>query len=564
MIHSRNLVPKYLTENSKDVHTFLRLIDLAFNNIKAKTDDFISILNPDKCPDRLLPLLASYVGYKYDFNEDYEGNRVIIRSYKDMKRNKGNIVGIQLASSVAISMKADKTIIDTQEMIDVTYYDKYYVCNNCGYIAYNKFDECPNCESTDISEVNNNTIVIVIEYPLYSAKLYDLVEAVRPVGTKCIVYNGSIVKQEETLGIADYVKLQSRYLNDGQTEVGSPDAVSGFTVMLKDKPQFKYCETCGYYVLASDEQEICPRCGSSFVLENNSSLRSLYRLYNTSDALKTTIKNIVMGINNVIINNNESNYILNNSDNVGIILRINVEGTKTIDDIDWTCLFTQSFIFGLKPYIELDSGESYIQYTMKDILKKLSESNKTILNVLSDKFDKSDNKNTSSFSYDLIYDSANEKYAIQASYWDTTDGTPHYHTHNYYIKRAEIRSMFSLESNPGTINTDLNVVDVNDVYSETTYNFRMGNDTITEKEHFEGIKKSNDNTFVDFQGNYIYVCRACNRIIDTTTEDITVCPFCGGIITPDYAINSSSQVDDHTILKGSYVLDLYFDDTDTN
>ena len=247
MIYSRDYLPDYFVDNSYDVHTYLRLIDLVSNYDKMTSDDFINILNPEKCPNKLLPLLASFFGYNYDYNETYEKNRVILKSYKSMLRNKGSMTGIKLATSTAIAMESNKSLADTQKLYDIGYYDKYYQCNKCKYVAYTEFNMCPACGSEDISYHKNESLVIVMAYPKYSAKLYDLVEAVRPVGLGCIAYNGTIQRQQETISIYDYIKLQSSYLNRGTAEVGGKDAVSGFTEILKeDSINHKYCNYCGY------------------------------------------------------------------------------------------------------------------------------------------------------------------------------------------------------------------------------------------------------------------------------------------------------------------------------
>ena len=571
MIQSRFLVPNYLTENSKDIHTFLHLIDLMVNNAKSKTDDFVNILNPDKCPNKLLPLLASYVGYDYDYNETYDGNRIIIRSYKDMIKNKGNTNGIQLATSIAISMEANKSLIDAQELIRVTFYDYYYRCPKCGYIAYEPFDTCPHCEfDGEIQKIDTDTIVIVVEYPLYSAKMYDLVEAVRPVGVNCLMYNGTIVNTEETVGLSDYIKLQSKFLNDGMSEVGGIDAVSGFTTILKEKPTEKYCEFCGLhinmyekateyqsnlqyykynylngeYVEIEIENEedfntvikttalyiinssnICPKCGSQLFTENDSSLRLLYRLYTDFPNYSANVKSI---LENIIDGNTK-----NNSDCVGIILRINIDSdvnkTYIIDgidhEVDWSCDFTQSFIFGLKPYINIEDNNKKLEYTIPGIFEKLARSNdKYNLQTLRDY----SNSNFSAYefvcgkpadedggndSYDntIFNTEDNRDYRIKAK---TTDETEHDFYYKYTLKpnagkiykisNQPFKSAENTVFNPETIYYRM-VIDYNIIeeYSDTiqSYYYIENNNyildnTIIDEESFNISKSEHTNIYV--------------------------------------------------------------------
>ena len=359
MIQSRYLIPQYIAENSHDIHVFLRLIDLVANNSKSKSDDFINILNPDKCPDSLLPILASYYGYKYDYNETYDKNRTILKSYRNMIRYKGSAIGVNLAVATSIVMLIDKSIIDAQDLFDVAYYDKYYYCINCNYTSYTHFDECPNCGALGSAlENKDGAIIVVIDYPIYSSKVYDLVETVRPAGTGCTVHHGTLVEQVENLGISDFIAIQSKYLNAGMSEVGGKDALVGFSSILKESPlEMKYCESCGnlfklvyfettdtvkqndktYYVYnaLTDEYEVftgnsfeegvkyyevsseCPYCGSSdFKDSNNSNLRLLYRLYNNDREFNGIVRNI--------INNIEIGDTVNDSNIVGVILNFHI------------------------------------------------------------------------------------------------------------------------------------------------------------------------------------------------------------------------------------------------
>ena len=39
------------------------------------------LLNPDNCPNEFLQLLTNYVGYDYDYLEEYDVNRTIIKYF---------------------------------------------------------------------------------------------------------------------------------------------------------------------------------------------------------------------------------------------------------------------------------------------------------------------------------------------------------------------------------------------------------------------------------------------------------------------------------------------------
>ena len=86
IIKSKDYVP-YFYRNSRDYQVFLNLIDLIVNVIKINIDTIPDNLDPTKCNYLLLELLASFVGYDYDYKETYEANRLIITNYINMIRN---------------------------------------------------------------------------------------------------------------------------------------------------------------------------------------------------------------------------------------------------------------------------------------------------------------------------------------------------------------------------------------------------------------------------------------------------------------------------------------------
>lgn len=534
MIHARDLMPSYITENSRDIHAFLRLIDLAFNSQKLKSEDYISILNPDKCPNDLLPLLASYLGYEYDYNETYDRNRVIIRSYKNMKRNKGNLIGIKLAVSASISMLVNKSVTESQSLFDVAYYDKYYTCSNCGYVAYEDFEECPKCGESGTSVKSDvGSIVVVIEYPKYSTKSYDLIEAVRPAGSGLRIFNGTIEEINETLGLSDFVKAQLQYLNLGNSEVGGKDSLVGFMPILKESHNFntntdvyKYCGNCHKLSLVGNGVNNCPLCNSDdFKIENNSSLRYLYRLYNTQNTFYSIIESI-----------NDGNTI-SSTDEIGVILRIHINTNES----KWYDLnnFTESFIFGLKPTVHINSS-NYFEYEYSEILDKLTAMNETNLSVL-------ENKAHETWSYNFKKDTNNNYIIMVSKPPEENDGTVVIQTHTYNLSSIK----WGVISNNTVDYTDVELSDVCD-------SRQMGKDNITSDSEYDiGGNLNQNDTMKDFDGKYINVCRACNEVT-VYGSDILVCPHCGGTHT-EIIDNVTIINKDPTILTGSYLLDLYFE-----
>ena len=101
IIESKNYIPQVM-RRSRDMQAICKVLDLLINNFKTNVDYWTSLIDFDTCPDHLLPLLASYVGYKYDYTESYSTNRLIIKHYPEMIRLRGSELGISLATALSV------------------------------------------------------------------------------------------------------------------------------------------------------------------------------------------------------------------------------------------------------------------------------------------------------------------------------------------------------------------------------------------------------------------------------------------------------------------------------
>lgn len=184
MIECRNLVPEAYQE-SRDYQVLLKLLDLVIVAAKSDSDNFINLINPDKCPDNMLPYLASYVGYKYDYNESYSANRIIIKYYNQLIRNRGNKVGILLACTLAINAIGEKDDIELLSSFRVEY------------------------------EKETNTVNIFVYYKNYLRKMRELLEIVRPIGTKIRLIPADAISTVDKINIHDYATItKSSYINE--------------------------------------------------------------------------------------------------------------------------------------------------------------------------------------------------------------------------------------------------------------------------------------------------------------------------------------------------------------
>ncbi len=103
MIRINNLVPEIYRE-SRDFRVFLKLLDIVINTCKYDIDEWTSLYDPLTCKKEFLPLLADFLGYRYDNSLSVIENRIIMSEFNTMIKNKGSEIGLRLAA--ALSMNA--------------------------------------------------------------------------------------------------------------------------------------------------------------------------------------------------------------------------------------------------------------------------------------------------------------------------------------------------------------------------------------------------------------------------------------------------------------------------
>ena len=120
IIESKNFIPSVMRQ-SRDMQAICKTLDLLINDFKTNIDYWTSLIDFDTCPDNLLPLLASYVGYKYDYNESYDTNRLIIKHYPEMIRLRGSEVGMSLATALSVNALGEIDKVEALAMFRFRY-----------------------------------------------------------------------------------------------------------------------------------------------------------------------------------------------------------------------------------------------------------------------------------------------------------------------------------------------------------------------------------------------------------------------------------------------------------
>jgi phage tail-like protein len=173
------------------------------NGAKSDIDSFTNLINPDMCPDKMLPLLASYVGYNYDYNESADANRLIIKYYNNLIRYRGSETGIRLAMALSVNTSGQNDI-DSLSMFKISY-DK-----------------------------DNNMIKIYLYYPSYLYKVRDLIEVVRPAGVPIEFVSATPIETIDKVDIVDYINNDKETYGRTRYNISTDNKV-GFGQVEKNK-----------------------------------------------------------------------------------------------------------------------------------------------------------------------------------------------------------------------------------------------------------------------------------------------------------------------------------------
>lgn len=205
VIRMRDYTPYYLT-TSRDYQVFLNLLDLLINSIKTDIDSTPDNYDPYKCNELLLELLASYVGYDYDHSMSFDANRLVIDNYVTMIRNRGNALGIKMATALCFNGEEDLDRVEDLNLFSVDYIHE------------------------------DNLVAIYVYYPKYMKQIRNMVERVRPIGVRLEIIPAYEIRAVETLEVHDYERNDLQPYDDIRRNV-SPDSKVGFTeVTDKNEP----------------------------------------------------------------------------------------------------------------------------------------------------------------------------------------------------------------------------------------------------------------------------------------------------------------------------------------
>jgi len=191
MINTKGMVPKTYN-NSRDFQVLNKLLDLSVNIPKSDINNLNRIFDPKMCPEHMLPLLASYVGYEYDYNESVYANRLIIEYFPLLIRHRGSEIGISLALAIAINAADDFNDLEMTSLFSIDYIKEEGLIN---LYVYSKN---------------------------YIKKIDYLLNIAKPVGLKYELINSEPLYSVDKISFTDvWDKYKEYYPNSNRYKVGS-------------------------------------------------------------------------------------------------------------------------------------------------------------------------------------------------------------------------------------------------------------------------------------------------------------------------------------------------------
>lgn len=192
---TRDYVPDSYVD-SRDYRVLLRQLSILITTFKYNIDHFPDLYDADECPDHLLPLLATMVGYRYRDDKSIDNNHKIIKYFPYLIRNRGSQLGMKLAT--VLSINTNPLAIRGYSLNDII----IETDTKSGLIKIY-------CDNPDLIDI-------------------DLLEVVRPVGMRyqLIATDFAFESEELDLKVTAKVHRQDEYFD--QSVVGKSDV--GYSV----------------------------------------------------------------------------------------------------------------------------------------------------------------------------------------------------------------------------------------------------------------------------------------------------------------------------------------------
>lgn len=188
-------------KSSSDFRFFLKWFENCLARIKYDTENLPDLYDPQRCPSKLLWMLADTMGYKFDDRLPVAFNRLVLLYFMSMIRNKGSKTGVTLAANTnlaqfciqkAVKDSGNDMLNDRLEDTSIPVNSTYVTAHPAeGYIEIVYFSE---------------------ETPIDAC-----VEYVRPAGMYCFQHAGVPVHTRTKISI----DVRLAHASNGNTSIGA-------------------------------------------------------------------------------------------------------------------------------------------------------------------------------------------------------------------------------------------------------------------------------------------------------------------------------------------------------
>lgn len=123
LIRVKDLVPDVYESTSRDFQLISNLKTCVFSATKEDIDSIVDIISTEHCPDRLLPLLQSRLGFITDKEFDNRTLRIALSVFPYLIKNKGTLKAIKQAvyAFLKINNLNTRTYVEVNNKVDYGY-----------------------------------------------------------------------------------------------------------------------------------------------------------------------------------------------------------------------------------------------------------------------------------------------------------------------------------------------------------------------------------------------------------------------------------------------------------
>lgn len=171
MVLSDVSVPE-IYKSSFDFRFFLRWFELCLTKTQTDTENLIDLLDPLRCPSKLVWMLADTCGYKYDERVCVAFNRLVILNFASLVRNRGSMRGIIYAAELNLAQFNINNYAQEHEILSERLDDTSVPVNSVSVSAH----------------VDEGYIDVV--YVSENLPIDTCIEYVRPLGMYCFSHPG--------------------------------------------------------------------------------------------------------------------------------------------------------------------------------------------------------------------------------------------------------------------------------------------------------------------------------------------------------------------------------------